>query len=104
LISQEPISQNRYWEARGEIADFSETARMIQKTSETLPDTITRMHGDARKTNGWLVIEKVGGGTYLIGGDAVICHADSIEFSDHDGAHVVVPYGQIIAIEIRDRH
>jgi hypothetical protein len=76
---------------------------MIEKTTETLPQTIARMHGDARKANGWLVIEKVGGGTYLIGGDAVTCHADSIEFSDNEGAHVVVPYTQIIAIEIRDR-
>ena len=77
---------------------------MIEKTTETLPQTIARMHGDARKANAWLVIEKVGGGTYLIGGDAVTCHADSVEFSDNEGAHVVVPYGQIIAIEIRDRH
>ena len=77
---------------------------MIQKTTETLPQTIARMHGDARKANGWLVIEKVGGGTYLIGGDAVTCHAESVEFSDHNGAHVVVPYGQITAIEIRDRY
>jgi hypothetical protein len=76
---------------------------MIQKTSETLPQTIARLHGEAMKANAWLVIEKVGGGMYLIGGEAVTCHADSVEFSDNDGAHVVVPYGQIIAIEIRAR-
>jgi hypothetical protein len=76
---------------------------MIEKTTETLPETIARMHDEARKNNSWMMIEKIGGGTYLIGGDAVTCHADSVEFSDNEGSHIVVPYSHIISIEIRDR-
>ena len=76
---------------------------MIQKTSETLAQTIARVHGDARKSNHWLAIEKVGGGTYLISGDDLSCHADSLEFTDEGGFHAVVPYAQIISIEVRRR-
>ena len=74
---------------------------MIQITSETLAQTIARVYGDAWKTNHWLAIEKVGGGTYLISSDDLTCHADSVEFTDEGGFHAVVPYAQIISIEVR---
>ena len=76
---------------------------MAQKTSETLAQTIARVHGEARKANHWLAIEKVGGGAYLISGDDLTCHADSVEFTEEGGFHAVVPYAQIISIEVRRR-
>jgi hypothetical protein len=78
-------------------------ARMIQKTQETLPQTIARVHTAAIKAKGWMVIEKVGGGTYFVSSEEVTCHADSIEFTDDAGSHVVVPYRHITALEVRDR-
>jgi hypothetical protein len=79
-------------------------ARIMQKTQETLPQTISRVHAAAIKAKGWMVIEKVGGGTYFVSSEDVTCHADSIEFTDDAGSHVVVPYRHITALEVRDRH
>jgi hypothetical protein len=75
----------------------------MQKTQETLPQTIARVHAAAIKAKGWMVIEKVGGGTYFVSSEEVTCHADSIEFTDDAGSHVVVPYRHITALEVRDR-
>ncbi|MBO0758577.1 MAG: hypothetical protein J2P54_22230 [Bradyrhizobiaceae bacterium] len=75
----------------------------MEKTTETLPQTIARVHATAIKAKGWMVIEKVGGGTYFVSSEEVTCHADSIEFTDDGGSHVVVPYRQITAIEVRNR-
>jgi hypothetical protein len=75
----------------------------MQKTTETLPETIARAHAAAIKAKGWMVIEKIGGGTYFISSEEVTCHADSIEFTDDARSHVVVPYRHITAIEVRDR-
>jgi hypothetical protein len=75
----------------------------MQKTTETLPETIARVHATAIKAKGWMVIEKIGGGTYFVSSEEVTCHADSIEFSDDAGSHVVVPYRHITSIEVRDR-
>jgi len=83
-------------------ASIKDRALMIQKTSETIAQTIARVHGDARKSNHWLAIEKIGGGAYMIGDD-LTCHADSVEFTDEGGVHAVVPYAQIISIEVRRR-
>jgi hypothetical protein len=74
---------------------------MSQKTNETLSQIITRLHADARQAKGSLSIEKVGGGVYFITGDTVTCHEDAVEFTDDEGVRVVVPYPQIIAIEVR---
>jgi len=73
---------------------------MIQKTTETLTQTIARLHDEATRANNSLVFEKTGGGTYWAGGDIVL-HADAIEFTDDEGVHVVVPYNHLIAVEIR---
>jgi hypothetical protein len=74
---------------------------MTQKTNETLPQIIARLHADARRAKGSLSIEKVGGGVYFIAGDTVTCHEEAVEFVDDEGVRVVVPYSQIIAIEVR---
>jgi hypothetical protein len=74
---------------------------MSQKTNETLPQIIARLHAEARQAKRSLSIEKVGGGIYFISGDTVTCHEDAVEFSDDEGVRVVVPYSQIIAIEVR---
>ena len=73
---------------------------MIPTPSETLAQTIARCHAEATAANGWLVIHRGDGHIYLISGDTVRCHRDSVEFTDDNEGCIVLPYEQISLVEV----
>ena len=73
---------------------------MIERTTETVRQRIERAQAEAAKANGWLVIHKDDGHIFLISGDTVRCHSDSVEFIDDNEGSVVLLYGQIAMVEV----
>jgi hypothetical protein len=73
---------------------------MIQKTPETMVETITRVQLEAAKGDRQLLIEKINRQTFIVSGNIVNCSDDAVEFTDADDGPIVLPFSQIFALEI----
>ena len=73
---------------------------MIRTKTPAPRKTLPALQAEASARNGWLVIKSAKGRTFLLAGDIVRCNADTVEFSDDDGEHVVLPWRQIASVGI----
>jgi hypothetical protein len=72
---------------------------MIENIAHPTPRAIARIQAKATASNGWLVIEDTARRIFLLTGNTIRCHDDGVEFTDDDGEHVTLGYGQIALIE-----